>query len=372
METFKKIELLSQAARYDVCLSSCLDGGRRPDPKDPLYRWIYPAVLPNGKTVPILKILMDNSCPNSCVYCLHRRGGDCPTISFRPEELASVFMGLVRSNFVHGLFLSSGLGSGVKEMMERMIKTSELIRERYKFPGYIHLKVLPGADYSYVERATELANRVSINLEAPNKERLKKIAPQKDFDQLLTPMGWIRSLISQRKTKARSQTTQFVVGASDESDREILQTTAWLYKHFRLGRAYFSAFQPIPNTPLEDHPPTPLIREHRLYQADWLLRQYGFRLSEIIFGPDGNLSQRYDPKMVWALTHPERFPIEVNTASYEELLRVPGIGPISAKRIITARGRHRFHTLDELRRTRVVLKRAVRFILINGRWMLSE
>lgn len=365
MDTFKKIELLSESAKYDVCMSSCIDGGRRPDPKDPIHRWIYPAGLPNGRTVPILKILMDNACQNSCTYCLHR-AGRLFTVSFRPEELANIFIGLVRSQFVHGLFLSSGLSHGANEMMERMIKACEIIRERHRFTGYIHLKILPGADLAYVERAMELANRVSLNLEAPNPERLKRIAPQKNFEELVKPMERARDLILQKKVKARSQTTQFVVGAADETDYEILRCTSWLYKGLGLWRAYFSAFQPVPDTPLEDHQPTPLIRERRLYQADWLLRQYGFGLSEIVFGGDGNLPNSFDPKMAWALNHPERFPVEVNTAPYSELLRVPGIGPLSAKRIITSRKRFRFHTLTELKGTRI-LKRAIPFILIDGR-----
>lgn len=368
METFKKIELLSESAKYDVCMSSCISGGRRPDPKEPLHRWIYPAALPDGRTVPILKILMDNACQNNCTYCLHRRGRNYPTLNLKPGELANIFMGLVHSGFVHGLFLSSAISSGSNEMMERMIKAVEIIRERHKFSGYIHLKILPGADLGYVQRAVELANRVSLNLEAPNRERLKRIAPEKHFiKDLIKPMEWARDLISNRGVKARSQTTQFVVGASGESDHEILKSTAWLYKKLGLWRAYFSAFQPVANTPLENHPPTPLIREHRLYQADFLLRQYRFRFSEMVFEKDGNLSQRYDPKMAWALAHPEKFPIEVNKAEHCELLRVPGIGPISAKRILTHRTKQRFHTLEELKATGMVLKRTLPFLLVNGR-----
>lgn len=368
MDTFEKIELLSESAKYDVCMSSCVDGGRRPDPKDPVHRWIYPAALPNGRTVPILKILMDNTCRNSCTYCLHRQGRNYPTLDLRPEELANIFMGLVRGSLVHGLFLSSAISYGTNEMMEKMIKAAEIIREKHKFSGYIHLKILPGANLGYVERAVELANRVSLNLEAPNRERLSKIAPKKAFiKDLLEPMEWARDLILQKKGKAKSQTTQFVIGASGESDNETLKSTAWLYKKLRLWRVYFSAFQPVPETPLENHPPTPLIREHRLYQADFLLRQYGFRFSEMIFDTNGNLPERYDPKMAWALAHPERFPIEVNKAEYHELLRVPGIGPVSAKRIVTHRTKDRYHNLEELKSTRAVLKRALPFLLVNGR-----
>lgn len=368
MDTFKKIGILAEAAKYDVCMSSCLSGGRKPDPADPVHRWIYPAALPNGKTVPILKILMENACCYNCTYCIHRQGRNHLTTGLKPEELANIFMGLVRGRLVHGLFLSSAISSGPNRVMEKMIRAVEIIREKQKFGGYIHLKILPGANLDYAERAVELADRVSLNLEAPNRKRLAKIAPQKVFiEDLLRPMEQIRDLILQRKGKARSQTTQFVVGASDESDEEILKSTAYLYKHLGLWRAYFSAFGPVPDTPLENHPPTPLLREHRLYQADFLLRQYGFKLSEVVFGEDGNLSQKYDPKMAWALAHPERFPIEVNRAEYGQLLRVPGIGPISAKRIVRLRRKDRFHNLEELRATRMVLKRALPFVLVNGR-----
>ena len=368
MDTFKKIGLLAEAAKYDVCMSSCLSGGRKPDPADPVHRWIYPAVLPNGRTVPILKILMDNVCENNCTYCIHRRGRDHPTASLTPEELANIFMGLVRGRLVHGLFLSSAISSGPNKVMEKMIRAVEIIREKQKFSGYIHLKILPGANLDYVERAVELANRVSLNLEAPNRKRLAKIAPEKVFiKDLLKPMEHARDLILQGKGKARSQTTQFVVGASGESDNEILKSTAYLYKNLGLWRAYFSAFQPVPDTPLENHPPTPLVREHRLYQTDFLLRQYGFKLSEVVFCEDGNLPQKYDPKMAWALAHPERFPIEVNKAEYGQLLRIPGIGPVSAKRISKLRRKDRFHNLEELKATRMVLKRALPFILVNGR-----
>ncbi|HAW49784.1 TPA: putative DNA modification/repair radical SAM protein [bacterium] len=364
MDTLKKVNLLAEGAKYDVCLSSCL-GGRKRDPKDPICKWIYPAVLPDGRFIPLLKILMDNACKNRCLYCAQRNGRVFQEVSFTPDELASFFLRLAQEGLVHGLFLSSAHSHDPNFVMEKMVKAVSIVRK--SFQGYVHLKILPGVSLDYVEKAVELADRVSLNLEAPNRERLKKIAPEKAFiKELIEPMRKAGALISQRKGRAKSQITQFVVGASDESDYELLKTTTWLYKEVGLYRAYFSSFHPIPQTPMENHKPTPLIREHRLYQAEFLLRNYGFSLSDIVFDEDGNLSERFDPKMNWAISHPERFPVEINDADYYELLRVPGIGPKSAKEIVYSRRKSKFHSKEDLRRTPVVLKRALPWITIDG------
>ncbi len=363
----EKIKILGEASQYDVCLSSCFGRGRTRDPKNPLYRWIYPASLPNGLTAPILKILMKNYCQKNCFYCLNPIDKDRLLLSFTPEELSKLFIQLVRKKMVHGLFLSSGISNSPDKTMEEMIETVEIIREKYRFTGYIHLKILPGVDYSYVEKAVELANRVSINLEAPDKERLNKIAPAKNFHQdLLKRIKWIHSLISKSPTR-KTQTTQFVVGAAEETDYEILKTTNWLYSNYDLWRVYFSAFQPISGTPLEEHPPTKLLREHRLYQADFLIRFYGFSLNEFVFDSEGNLPLEQDPKMSWALNSPDKFPIEINKATYEELLRIPGIGPKTAKKIIHERRRYKLHSIEDLKNVGVIVKRALPFLLINGK-----
>jgi predicted DNA-binding helix-hairpin-helix protein len=275
-----------------------------------------------------------------------------------------------RKGLVKGLFLSSGVCGNAGRTMDQMIATVELVRKKYAFPGYIHLKILPGASFAHVERAVQLATRVSVNLEAPNAERLARIAPRKDFaTNLLQPMHWAKGLIeaSGGRLVPAGQTTQFVVGAADESDREILITTARLYKEVGLARAYFSAFQPIADTPLEGHPPTPPLREHRLYQSDWLLRQYDFTFEDLTFDEAGSLPREADPKMMWARTHPERFPIEVNRASREELLRVPGLGPRSVARILRLRRQGTFHTLNDLKKVGAVASRAAPFILLNGK-----
>ena len=363
MDTRQKIEVLGQSAQYDLCGEACGTEANRV--RDDLGRWIYPAVLPDGKRVKLLKILLTNACENDCYYCANRVSRNFQRISFAPEELAHVFDQMHRKGLVQGLFLSSGVCNAARTM-DRMLATVELVRRRYGFSGYIHLKILPGATFAHVERAVQLANRVSVNLEAPSPERLARIAPPKDFTaHLLQPLRWAKRLIEEGASV--SQTTQFVVGAADETDRELLSTTARLYRELGLARVYFSAFQPIAETPLEDHPPTPPLREHRLYQSDFLLRKYGFALEDLVFDESGNLPSEADPKLMWARAHPECFPVEVNRASREELLRVPGIGPISASRILKLRKKGKFRELSDLRKIGAIAKRAAPFILLDGR-----
>ena len=364
MDTFQKVQVLGQAAQYDICAACGTEAGRI---RDDIGRWIYPAAMPDGRRVMLLKILMSNACENNCLYCANRRGRDFRRISFQPEELARLFDELHRHGLVQGLFLSSAICGGATRMMERMLAAAELLRFKYEFRGYIHLKILPGADLACVERAAELANRLSVNLEAPSQERLAHIANDKDFDDLLAPMGLVKAITDRGRLVRAGQTTQFVVGAADETDREVMHTTHRLYRELGLARAYFSAFQPVVDTPLEDRPPTPLIREHRLYQADFLLRRYGFEFDDLVFDEDGNLPRSSDPKMIWALTHPELFPVEVNLASREELLRVPGIGPRSVARILKLRRQGRVRSLQGLSEIGAVAKRAAPFILLDGR-----
>ncbi len=368
IDTFEKVEILGRSAQYDLCGEACgTDAARK---KDDLGRWIYPAVLPDGRRVAMLKILLSNACQKDCYYCANRAGRNFRRVSFTPDELACAFDQMHRQGLVKGLFLSSGICGDAGHTMDQMIATVELVRERYAFPGYIHLKILPGVSFAHVERAVQLATRVSVNLEAPNAERLACIAPRKDFAaSLLQPMYWAKGLIEAGggRLVPAGQTTQFVVGAADESDREILMMTARLYKEVGLVRAYFSAFQPVVDTPLEGHPPTSPLREHRLYQSDRLLRRYGFAFDELVFDRDGNLPREADPKMMWARAHPERFPIEVNRAGREELLRVPGLGPRSVARILRLRRQGTFRTLTDLRKTGAVAGRAAPFILLDGK-----
>jgi len=366
MDTEEKILILGRSAQYDLCGNYLCQGAHRV--RGGYGQWIYPAVLPDGKEIKLFKVLLSNNCSNNCNYCANRCERDFTRIRFTPEELARAFISLKEKKLVQGLFLSSAVEYDPKKTMEEMIKTVEILRSNYRFNGYIHLKILPGVTRDYVEQAMKLADRVSVNLEAPGTERLKRLSIDKDFERDL--LGTIRTIkeLTERGVRPRAgYTTQFVVGPAGESDRELIYLVDRLYKELGLKRAYFSAFQPIRNTPLEDHPPTPLLREHRLYQADFLLREYGFSADELIFNREGRLYLPVDPKLAWAINHPEHFPVEINTADLGKLLRVPGIGPRSAKRIVELRKREKIKDIETLKRLRVVVKRAKDFILLNGK-----
>jgi predicted DNA-binding helix-hairpin-helix protein len=357
---------LGESAQYDLC-SACGSATRT---RDDLGRWIYPAALPDGKRVRVLKVLMTNVCEKNCYYCGVRASRDVPRTSFTPDELARGFDRLCRADLVDGLFLSSGICAGADPTMERMLATVELLRMHYGFTGYVHLKLLPGSSDAHIERALQLAHRVSVNLEAPSADRLATIAPRKDFyEELARPMRIAKKLIddSGGRLAPAGQTTQFVVGASGEPDFEILATTARLYHEVDLRRAYFSAFQPVPGTPLDGTEPTPAWREHRLYQADWLLRFYKFSFEDLVFGPDGNLPRQADPKLLYARAHPELFPVEVNRAAPEELLRVPGLGPRSVARIVQWRRQGRLQELADLKKAGGIAERAASYVLLDGR-----
>jgi putative DNA modification/repair radical SAM protein len=329
---------------------------------------IHTSPLPGGGSIRLLKVLQTNICEFDCFYCEHRASRDVPRTYVSPEELARTFMMLHQKHLVKGLFLSSGITKKVDTMQERMIQTVEILRKKYQFKGYIHLKILPGVSAAAMEQSLRLADRVSINMEAPNPTRLKKLSRMKDFIDMLAQLKWIKDRKLAHPNLVRAGTiTQFVVGAADESDQEILSATERLYQDLNLRRAYFSAFSPIPDTPLENHLPTPLIREHRLYQADWLMRFYGFKMHELILDETGNLPLEHDPKEVWALAQQNFFPLEVNAAPYELLLRVPGVGPISAKRIVAIRRSCSITDLQQLTRLGVVAKRAAPFVLLKGR-----
>ncbi|MCX7845248.1 MAG: helix-hairpin-helix domain-containing protein [Dictyoglomaceae bacterium] len=371
MHISDKLEILAKDAQFDLCGSYLCsrEGVRR---RSSLNGWIYPTMLPNGKTVRLLKTLLSNDCIHNCYYCSNRNDRSFQRLSFTPDEMVKIFLELRRKFLVDGLFLSSAVSKSPKETMNNMIKVAEILREKFKFKGYIHLKILPEAKEDYIIRALELADRVSINLEAPNFFYLLKIAPEKNFDNLFRKIEFINKLYSKGLKPKHGFTTQLVVGASGENDKDILSTIFLLYEKFNLTRAYYSAFQPIPKTPLENLPPTSTWREHRLYQADFLLRKYYFSLTDLVFDHNENLYLNYDPKWVWAINHPEFFPIEINKAGYKELLKVPGIGPISAKRIIEKRKENPFKNIKELETLGINEKRASSFILINGKRVYEE
>jgi putative DNA modification/repair radical SAM protein len=372
MDSGEKLAVLGSAALFDVCTGSC-GGPARPRNAPPAgigASVIYPAALPDGRTVSLFKVLQTNACRHNCLYCANRADRGVRRTQFQPEELAALFMDFHRRGYVQGLFLSSAVAGSPERTMADMLTTAEIVRRRYGFAGYLHLKVLPGAPYDCVERAVELADRVSVNMEAPTEAQLTRIAPDKHMPgDVVQRMHWIKRAASRAGLMTAGQSTQFVVGAGRETDRELLTSVTALYRDVGLRRAYFSAFEPIADTPLAEQQPAPPMREHRLYQADWLLRRYSgvYALGDIVFEDDGDLALDMDPKLAIALRQRAHFPIEINRADYAELLRVPGIGPKSARRIVVQRRVHRFGDVAELRRVGVAVRRAAPFVLINGR-----
>jgi putative DNA modification/repair radical SAM protein len=358
-----KLRALTAAARFDSCGCGGTSAGSQ-------LGEVYHAALPGGGSIPLLKVLLTNVCVNDCAYCVNQIGRDIPRCSFRAEELARLFMELRRKRLVQGLFLSSGTGPDVSRTMETMVTVVEMLRLRYRFKGYIHLKLLPGARYDCVEAACRLASRVSVNIEAPTPEYLARLSLKKDLhDGILERMKWVKRLIGRNETLAPSgQTTQFVVGAAGETDLAIMQAIQGLYREIGLRRIYYSAFRPVSNSRLEGRSPTPPLREHRLYQADWLLRVYGLPPDEVKLALDstGHLALDQDPKLTIARKQPWLFPLDVNRAAYEELIRVPGIGPESAKRIIEVRRERRIDSLQDLRKLRIAAGRARPFIWFKG------
>jgi len=369
METLDKLQLLGEGAKYDICAStsSCAVKARNAAIGRSLPSGVCHSFTPDGRCISLFKVLLTNYCERDCAYCPNRAGRDVPRTRFAAEELAALFMEFYRRNYVEGLFLSSGIWHSPAATMQDIIKVAELLRQRYRFGGYIHLKILPGAADAEIAAAMRLANRVSLNIETPTQAHLVRLSRSKNFTgEILTGLRRISSHLGQRRDV--SHTTQFIVGAAQESDQDILTSTASLYQQYRVKRAYFSAFQPVPGTPLAGLPPAPLLRENRLYQSDFLLRRYGFTVGELIFDSSGNLDLELDPKLAYALHHPELFPVDVNRVPYQTLLRVPGIGPQSAARIVQIRRTMRFTDPCELKNVGVVLKRALSFITIDGRF----
>ncbi len=368
-DTRQKLEMMTRTGQFD-CDGEPTLTLREKRKADFLARSVVQVQRPDG-AMTVLRTMQTSACEKNCRYCPFRAGRDqTPRVSFSPDELARTFDAMARARIVRGLFLSSGIVGGGTRAMDPMLATAELLRGKYNYRGYIHLKVMPGAEQAQVEQAFRLADRVSINLEGANTRRLALLAPQKDMHRELLPaIHWVNRFARQHHphTKPPSLVTQFVVGPAGETDRELLSGVAWLYRHRNLSRAYFSAFNPIAGTPLENETPTPPIREHRLYQADWLLRFYGFQVEELPFDAAGKLPAEIDPKLAWAKQHLRRQPVEINAASRAELLRVPGIGPKTADAILHARRTGKFYDLSHLRAQGVIARRAAPFILLNGR-----
>lgn len=380
MDMMQKLQILGEAARYDAsCASS--GSGRQGKPGgigNAHMSGICHSWTEDGRCVCLLKILLSNACCYDCAYCINRCSNDVPRATFTPEEVARLTYEFYRRNYIEGLFLSSGVVGNPDRTMELMTRAVRLLREEYRFGGYIHVKVIPGADPEQIRRIGLLADRVSVNVELPSAESLRLLAPRKTRENILAPMDSICTLREQNREERKAfrsaplfapagQSTQMIVGATPESDRRILKLSEGLYGRYHMKRVYFSAYIPVGRHPALPGPEVraPLRREHRLYQADWLMRFYGFSVDEITEEGDF-LATDVDPKCAWALGHREFFPVEINTADPETLLRVPGIGPVSARRIIAARRTRRLEVSD-LSRLGVVMKRAKWFITCKGR-----
>jgi predicted DNA-binding helix-hairpin-helix protein len=340
---------------------------------------IQPAVMPGGKRLSLLKTLLTSACERDCYYCPFRARRNFHRVTFKPEEMARTFAALHQAGTAEGLFLSSGIAGGGVRTQDRLLDTAAILRRRHAYRGYLHLKLMPGVEREQILQAMRLADRVSINLEAPNTARLRQLAPHKIFfEELLQPLRWaedIRRTLPARQTQRGrwpSLVTQFVVGGTGESDHEILATTAYVTQQLHLQRVYFSAFSPVPDTPMEQHPSEHPLREHRLYQAAHLLRDYGLTLADLPFSPENRLPLEVDPKLGWAQAHLRAAPVEVQRAERHELLRVPGIGPRGADAILRARRHGTFRDLGDLQRLGVLATRAAPFILLNGKLPVQQ
>lgn len=385
MSLMDKLGILADAAKYDVaCTSSGVD--RKNDGTgigNAVKSGICHSFSADGRCISLLKILFTNECIYDCKYCINRKSNDVPRASFTPEEVCELTIEMYRRNYIEGLFLSSGILYSPTYTMELIYRAVYLLRTKYRFQGYIHVKAIPGAEHEIIEKLGFLADRMSINLEFPTAEGLKKLAPNKHRKNILTPMRMIQNGIKQSKDEiviyrnaprfvSGGQSTQMMIGATPESDYQIVQVAESLYKKFELKRVFYSAFVNVNED--KDLPALvsgpPLLREHRLYQADFLMRFYGFEAGELLDEARPNFNVFLDPKADWAIRHLEHFPVEVNRADYQILLRVPGIGVKSAQRIVRAR-RSASLTFEDLKKIGVVLKRALYFITCNGKMMYS-
>jgi len=395
MDVYQKINVLSQEAGYEVSereaiksirgfdipensgsgkqkFGSSHEKVRRGLPAEKMP--IFNAAAGGGKRVPLLKILLTSVCENNCNYCGCRSGRDFERFEFKADELAKAFMSMVRAGLVQGLFLSSGVAGGGVRTQDRLLATADILRNKMGYKGYLHLKIMPGAEWDQIYAGMRLANRVSVNLESPNTTCLKMLAPKKQFlEQLLLRIRWIDEI--RQKYPARygwggkwpSSTTQFVVGAVPDSDQMFLRTSTQLHRELRLQRVYYAKFNPVHGTPLEEKRGEDPKRIQRLYQADFLIRDYGYQLGDFQFNGHHNLSLDIDPKLAWASMNLYENPIEINQAERSALLRIPGIGPKRADMIISERKKSKIASLNDLRSIGILCERFMPFILINGK-----
>lgn len=365
----QKLSLLDNATQFepaggDPIVEKEATGTRAPKP----LPCISDVSTPQGKK-PVLKAMMTTACERNCFYCPFRAGrSKMNRVTFTPDEMAKSYDVLEKSGHVQGLFLSSGIIKGGVTTQDKIIDTAEILRRKHNYRGYIHLKIMPGAEYDQIQRAMQLADRVSINLEGATAQRLQALAPKKDYwNELFRAISWA-SQIRKRNNLRTSIVTQFVVGAVGDTDLELLSVTEKLYGQMGLRRSYFSAFNPVSQTPFEELTPVNPLREHRLYQASFLLRDYGFSIEDLPFAADTNLPLSSDPKLLFAEMTLKEAPVEVNHATRQELLRIPGIGPLAADAILKARGKGNFSDLSHLKAAGVRdIQRASPFILINGK-----
>ena len=384
MSVFDKLNILSDAAKYDVaCTSSGVDRQNDGTGMGNCYKsGICHSFSADGRCISLLKILFTNECIYDCKYCINRSSNDVPRTSFTPDEVCTLTMEFYRRNYIEGLFLSSGILISPNYTMELLYITLYKLRNECNFQGYIHVKSIPGASQELIQKVGFLADRMSVNLELPTAESLRMLAPHKNRKNILTPMRLVQNKMQENKQEIiayhkaprfvpAGQSTQMIIGATPETDYQILNVAESLYKKFELRRVFYSAFVHVNEDsalPVRTDDGPPLLREHRLYQADWLLRYYGFEAKELLSEENPNFNVLLDPKCNWALKHLEMFPVEINRAEYATLLRVPGIGYKSASRIVKAR-RIAVLGFEDLKKIGVVLKRALYFITCNGKMM---
>ncbi len=356
MDTLEKLKILSADSQYDLACA-CATGKDEHRRRGLDGKWLYPVTLPDGGYTVFLKTLLSNACSRDCRYCPLRAEKDTRRCTLKPEEAASVFMGYLKRREVSGLFLSSGVMGTPDYTMEKINAVARLLRYKHHFRGYIHLKVIPGASDAAIEDALSLASAVSLNIEAPGEKRFNLLSDRKDYmKDIIHPIKLLSKLTSKGARFSRVKcTTQFIVGASDETDSEIVDYMFGLYHRLNFKRVYFSAYQKGSGDPVipgetrpVSNPNQPFIREHRLYQVDYLIRRYGFAEKDIYFDQGGQLMQDRDPKEVWAERHPEFFPVRINSSDREALLKVPGIGPDTADRILQTRGEKRINRIEDL------------------------
>jgi putative DNA modification/repair radical SAM protein len=373
MDLSERIRILTEGAKYDVsCSSSGSDRkGARGAIGSTAACGICHSFTSDGRCISIMKILLSNKCAYDCLYCANRRSADVPRAALEPRELCELVIQFYKRNYIEGLFLSSAVDGSPDAVMQRLTDAVIMLRTEYAFNGYIHLKGIPSADGALIRRAASYVDRMSLNIELPSEKSLRLLAPQKTKDAIVKPMSMLaRAYLAEREERVKTvipagQTTQMIIGASPDSDGTIMRLTQGLYRIYGLKRVYYSAYMPLGTSSLLPVKPPDTLREHRLYQADWLLRFYGFDVNELV-SEDENLPTDVDPKCAWALRNPQFFPVDVNAADHETLLRVPGIGVTGAWRILKARKYKRLDLAD-LAKMRIVLKRAAYFITCGDR-----